>query len=293
MRYISLDTVYIHILNKFIMLIEPNTVYHCPMNEGNEVLEVLQAWKSGETQEERRLVEMAADSYEYDKYNSRLINTVIRDGQAVRIDGQDPRGWNGMHGAAGMEDGMVAAGVLIMTLVREGVIQEDESGIVKLSLLQATSIDGHVMVDIETLESLGLYGKGHTIFELCNTCTTIPGRNLLRSWFLCPISDGEMLQFRLDAVQMLLERKAVRHGMQKILAKGLGDPASTLTKMQKLQTLPMVKHFLDIQKSIKVMLTLRSFVEAEVPSLMGVQKRDLGQLISEKISDELFECTQR
>jgi DNA mismatch repair ATPase MutS len=116
-------------------------------------------------------------------------------------------------------------------------------------------------VDYETLVELEIFGceDSYSLFSLLsNTCVSAPGRKLLKSWFQTPLTDGLILQDRLDSVEGLMHQEETMSNMRGLLKK-VGDPVKLLENVVKMQTIkPQVKHFVKLQEGFEALLLLQA-----------------------------------
>lgn len=120
-----------------------------------------------------------------------------------------------------LENQVIALAALLYILSREGLLQHDPdapSACFPLTSLQETTLDGYLLVDPGSLESLAIFKEeshpsamgigrskeGLSVFGLLNRCIIPSGKRLLRMWFARPLVDINVLEERMDAIQALM-----------------------------------------------------------------------------------------
>ena len=144
----------------------------------------------------------------------------------------------------------------------ESRVQLDDGGNLTVSSLSGSCFLGErLTVDYETLAELEIFGcdDSYSLFaSLSNTCVSAPGRKLLKSWFQTPLTDGLILQDRLDSVEGLLHQEEIMSNMRGLLKK-VGDPVKLLENVVKMQTIkPQVKHFVKLREGFEALLLLQA-----------------------------------
>jgi hypothetical protein len=144
----------------------------------------------------------------------------------------------------------------------ESRVQLDDGGNLTVSCLSGSRFLGErLIVDYETLVELEIFGceDSYSLFSLLsNTCVSAPGRKLLKSWFQTPLTDGLILQDRLDSVEGLMHQEETMSNMRGLLKK-VGDPVKLLENVVKMQTIkPQVKHFVKLQEGFEALLLLQA-----------------------------------
>jgi DNA mismatch repair protein MutS len=105
-----------------------------------------------------------------------------------------------------------------------GYLEENQkTAISHVTKMVPYSLQGQMLLDNATIRNLNLFPEGHPQgISLLNTidCTvTAMGGRLIRRWLAAPLLDLEKIALRQDAVQSLLDSRAVRDGLEKHLKK--------------------------------------------------------------------------
>jgi len=177
-------------------------------------------------------------------------------------------------------------------------VQLDDCGILTVRSLSGACLLGErLTVDCQTLAELEIFGceSSYNLFALLsNACVSAPGRKLLKSWFQTPLTDGLILQDRLDSVEGLMHQEEIVSNMRGLLKK-VGDPVKLLENVIKMQTVrPQIKHFIKLREGFEALLQLQV---ASARLISGISLKDAKEMqtppnvlirLGHSISDELM-----
>ncbi|KAJ7535261.1 hypothetical protein O6H91_12G025400 [Diphasiastrum complanatum] len=182
-----------------------------------------------------------------------------------------------------------AAGGLLAILQQELIIggigaAEGDMGLPPIQRISELSLTGIVKMDEATSYSLQIFqmdkhpshmgiGKskeGFSLFGMLNKCVTPMGHRLLRTWFLKPLMDVNVLNDRLDAISFFKTNEELVDALRASL-KQVKDIPRVLKKFFSPSSLSTSADWLALQKTAGSFLQIRRIIEA---TLVEVQEED-------------------
>ncbi|CAN8258651.1 unnamed protein product [Cochlearia groenlandica] len=151
--------------------------------------------------------------------------------------------------------------------------------------LQIFQIDKH-----PSHMGIGRAKEGFSVFGMMNKCSTPMGRRLLRSWFMRPILDLEVLDRRLNAISFFVSSVELMVSLRETL-KSVKDISHLLKKFNSPTTLCTSNDWTAFMKSIAALLHVNKIFEVGVSESLREHMRRFNLDIIEKaglcISTEL------
>ena len=198
-------------------------------------------------------------------------------------------GFGGRHLTTGLD----AAGAAL-AYARETQNQARLNHIQSLTVYRNTSfmhIDRNVITNLELLCTIQEHSKAGSLLGVLDRCQTSMGSRQLKEWLLFPLLDKELIEQRLDAVEILFEEKRCRLELMGHLRKlyDLNRIAGRLAAGRATgRDLLSLRDSLDLIPGIKKLLTGLPLQPALINrALTGLHElKELSGKISESLLDE-------
>ncbi|KAJ9533811.1 hypothetical protein QJQ45_026904, partial [Haematococcus lacustris] len=179
--------------------------------------------------------------------------------------------------AAGMRQ-VSALGALLLIMQKEqsrALDQQDSSFSPGITLHSLTELrlSGCLVLDPCTLSALQIFHKerhasqmglgqpkeGFSLFTLLQRCVTQMGRRLLRTWFLRPVVNLDVITDRQDAVELMVAEPHTATRLRSLLKK-VADVPKLLRQLQQGGVRPDARAFAQLRDSLAQLLSLRQAV---------------------------------
>ncbi|BBN02988.1 DNA mismatch repair protein MSH5 [Marchantia polymorpha subsp. ruderalis] len=123
--------------------------------------------------------------------------------------------------------------------------------------LQIFQIDKHA-----SLMGIGKTKEGFSVFGMLNKCVTVMGRRLLRLWFLRPILDMNVINDRLDTIQILKAATDMTEALQDSL-RHVKDIPRLIKKIFSSNSLQTTSGWYALVESVGALWQIRGIFEVE------------------------------
>ncbi|KAL4201373.1 hypothetical protein AMTRI_Chr02g258370 [Amborella trichopoda] len=144
--------------------------------------------------------------------------------------------------------------------------------------LQIFQVDKH-----PSYMGIGRAKEGFSVFGMLNKCVTAMGRRLMRTWFLRPILDLDLLNDRLNTISFFHYCEELMVAFRETL-KSVRDISHILKKFNSPSSISTIDEWSTILKSIASLLHIGRLFEVEVPGRLQQQLEGLTLHIFEKVS---------
>jgi len=114
-------------------------------------------------------------------------------------------------------------------------------------------LDRATQINLELIDSNNI-----SLYSTLNKCKTPMGKRKLKEWILAPLQDIELIKFRQDSIDSLINNHDLREKIKNILPKcrdmakslgrltlNLGSPSDLLAIKQTLQAVPIIKNLIN------------------------------------------------
>ncbi len=217
-------------------------------------------------------------------------------------------------GGDNLTAGLDAAGIAL-AYVQETQKQSNLHHIQSLEVYRNTSfmqIDRNVITNLELLCTIQERSKTGSLFGVLDCCQTSMGSRQLKEWLLFPLLDKDLIEQRLDAVEILLEEKRCRRELMSHLGKlydldrlagrlasGRANGRDLLSLRDSLKLIPQIKELLAglplqpalINRALTGLHELKELSDTISETLLEEQPLSIteGRMIREGIDNQLDE----
>jgi DNA mismatch repair protein MutS len=154
-------------------------------------------------------------------------------------------------------------------------------------------LDATTLRNLEVLSNIRDGTSKNTLLDVLDKTRTPMGSRLLRKWLLQPLMNTKKINERLDAVEIMVNRTAMRHDLGDLL-RSIGDPERLIGKVVYGNANP--KELVALKNTLKLVPKIRELVKESIDASKGGALGSIGndlvdmgttvKFLEESISEE-------